>query len=154
MKVNYKVLVISLFVVFFVALIGSLFNANNTSSQWYESVRPSITPPGWVFPIVWNVIFFLIALSLYFVWINSNPKQKEQVVFVYLLNFVLNILWTILYFSLRRPDYALVEIFFLLGSIIAMIIVAWRIDKKASVLLWPYLVWVSFASVLNWLSVY
>lgn len=153
-KINFKVLIISLLILVSVGFIGSLFTAGNTSGEWYDSIRPEITPPSFVFPIVWNVLFFLIALSLYFVWINSKKKDKNKIIIIYGLNFILNIFWSFLYFYLRRPDYALIEIFVLLISIISMVVLAWKIDKKASVLLWPYLAWVSFASVLNWLSVY
>lgn len=154
MKVNFKVLVISLVIVFGVGFIGSLFTSGNTSGDWYDSIRPSITPPSFVFPIVWNILFFLIALSLYFVWVGSKKKDKNKIIIIYGLNFVLNIFWSFLYFYLKRPDYALIEIFVLFISIISMVVLAWKIDKKASVLLWPYLVWVGFASVLNWLSVF
>ena len=83
-KINWKVLIVSLVVVYLVAFVGSLFTSPVTDSEWYDSIKPSITPPGWVFPIVWNILFFLIALSLYFSWINameSDVKKKIAVVF-------------------------------------------------------------------------
>jgi tryptophan-rich sensory protein len=153
-KVNIKVLVLCLLIVYAVAFLGSLFTSPATDTSWYESIRPSITPPNWVFPIVWNVLFFLIALSLYFSWtLSVNLQERKRVAFAFGLNLALNVLWSVLYFGMKSPLSAFVEIFFLWASIIYMIYVSSRIDKKAGWLLVPYLLWVSFAIVLNYLSI-
>lgn len=153
-KFNWKVLILSLVIVYLVAFIGSLFTSPVTDSDWYDSIRPTITPPNWVFPVVWNILFFLIGLSLYFSWVNSKSKNlKEKVAIVFGINFVLNIFWSVLYFGLKNPFYAFIEIIFLWLSILLMILVTYKIDKKASYLLIPYFLWVSFASILNYLSI-
>lgn len=153
-KINWKVLIVSLVVVYLVAFIGSLFTSGNTNSGWYDSIKPSVTPPNWVFPIVWNILFFLIALSLYFSWINTKKLDvKKKLMIIFGINFVLNISWSVLYFGLKNPLYAFIEIFVLWISIISMIYFAYRINKKAGLLLIPYLFWVSFAVVLNYLSI-
>lgn len=152
-KINWKVLIISLLIVYGIALIGGLFTSGNTSGEWYESIKPSITPPNWVFPIVWNILFFLIALSLYFAWINAKKKDKKNIIIVFGINFLLNILWSVLYFGLKTPLYAFIEILIFWISIISMIYVTYKIDKKAAYLLIPYLLWVSFAIILNYLSI-
>ena len=154
-KINWKVLIVCLVVVFLVAFIGSLFTSSNTDSEWYDSIKPSITPPNWVFPIVWNILFFLIALSLYFSWINAKKgDMRKKVMAVFGINFVLNIFWSVLYFGLKNPFYAFIEIFALWISIVSMIYVTYKIDKKAGWILVPYLLWVGFAIVLNYLSVW
>ena len=153
-KVNWKVLVFSFLIVFAIAFSGSLFTAPNTDTEWYNSIRPEITPPNWVFPIVWNILFILIALSLYFSWISAkNKKAKRKIIMVFGINFILNIFWSILYFGLKNPFLALIEIFFLWSSIMLMVYVVYNINRKAGYLLIPYLLWVSFAIVLNYLSV-
>lgn len=152
-KFNIITFIICIVIVFAVAGIGSLFTAGNSSGDWYDSIKPSITPPGFVFPIVWNILFFLISLSLYFAWQSSDKKQKTNIAIVFGINFILNIFWSYLYFYLRRPNFAFIEIFFLLLSIISMIVVTWKIDKKSSYLLIPYLLWVSFATILNYLTI-
>lgn len=144
--------ILCLIVSFSAAFIGSLFTAENAKSAWYESVRPEITPPNFVFPIVWNILFFLIAVSLYFAWINSKKKEKSKIMVLYGLNFVLNICWSFFYFTLKNVFFAFIEIIFVWISILSIIIYTWKIDRKASYALIPYLLWVSFASVLNFLS--
>ena len=152
-KLNWKVLIICLVLVYAIAFIGSLFTSPVTDSDWYEQIRPSITPPNWVFPIVWNILFLLIAISLYFVWIKGK-KQRNKIAIVFGINFVLNILWSVLYFKMRNPKAAFFELIFLWLSIVSMIMITWKVDKKAAYLLIPYLLWVSFAGVLNYLSAF
>ncbi len=154
MKIKWKILILSLVIVYLVAFIGSIFTSQNTGTEWYESIKPSMTPPNYVFPVVWNILFFLIALSLYVVIINSKRKQKKIIYAVFGINFFLNILWSFLFFYLQNPMLAFYEIFILWLSIMSMILVTWKINKVSSVLLWPYLLWVSFASYLNYLIVF
>ncbi len=150
---KWKTLIVCLILVFAVAIIGSLFTSSSTDTEWYQEIRPSITPPNWVFPIVWNILFFLIALSLYFSWTSGKKRQKKKIALVFLINFILNILWSALYFGLRNPLLAFIEIIILELSIIAMVIITYKISKKSSYLLFPYLIWVGFAIVLNFLSI-
>ena len=151
-KINWKALIAALVIVYLVAAAGSLFTAGNTSGEWYDSIKPSITPPGWVFPIVWNILFFLIALSLYFAWNSAKIKEKKKIALVFGINFLLNILWSFLYFFLKNPSLAFIDIIILEISIVTMILTAYKTSKKAAYLLIPYLLWVGFASVLNYLS--
>jgi len=154
-KINWKILIFSFLIVFAIAFIGSLFTSQETDSRWYNSIKPEITPPNWVFPIVWNILFILIALSLYFAWINSkNKKNKKIIIVTFGINFILNILWSVLYFGLKNPFAGLIEIFFLWISIMFMIYITYRINKLSGYLLIPYLLWVSFAIILNYLTVF
>jgi len=150
---NFKVFIICLFLVFLIlGGIGSLFTATNTSSEWYISIKPTITPPNWVFPVVWNFLFLLISFSLYFAWINSkNNYQKKKVAIIFGINFILNVLWSVLFFGLKQTQIAFVELIIFWLSILVMILVTRKISRKSSWLLIPYLIWVAFASILNYL---
>jgi len=134
------------------AFVGSLFTSQSVKSTWYESIKPSITPPNWVFPVVWGILFFLIGLSMYFAWINSKKSDRKSIAIAFGINLALNIIWSILYFGMKSPLSAFFDIILLIASIIYLIIVLKKIDKTAAYLLIPYLVWVSFAAVLNLLS--
>lgn len=152
-KINWKVLIWCFVIVYAVAAIGSIFTSRAVKSSWYQAVKPSITPPNWVFPIVWTTLFFLIALSLYLSWIYSTKKEKDKIILAYGFNFVFNIAWSILYFGLKNPLTAFFNLILLWASILYMMMLTWRIDKKAAYLLIPYLLWVSFAGILNYLSI-
>ena len=151
MKINYKVLITCILLVYAVVFVGSIFTSGNTGSQWYLENKPSITPPNYVFPIVWNILFFLIALSLYFAWIKTNKKQKKKVALVFGANLLLNVLWSFLFFTLQKPLLAFFDLLLLLATIVLMISTTYKIEKKSAWLLVPYLAWVAFAGVLNWL---
>ena len=151
---SWAVLACSLLIVFGAGFLGSLFtSAELGEGSWYETVRPSITPPGYVFPIVWNILFFLIALALWISWVKGSKRDRRFVVGWYGANLILNVLWSVFYFGMHRPDLALVDLVFLGGTIIGMMITTYRINPKATLLLVPYLLWVSFAGVLNYLSI-
>lgn len=154
MKINWKIFIFCLVAVYATAFIGSIFTSGAVKSDWYESIKPALTPPSFVFPIVWNILFFLIALSLYFAFQGSRKKnEKRNVILVFSVNLILNILWSVLYFGLKNPLASFIEIFFLISSIILMIIITKKVSKKASYLLTPYLAWVCFAALLNYLSI-
>jgi benzodiazapine receptor len=154
-KVNWKVLIISLIIVYAVAFIGSLFTSSNVNTNWYESIKPAITPPSFVFPIVWNILFFLIALSLYFAWIKANKKQKQKIAIIFGINFFLNVLWSVFFFTMKNPLLSFFELVLLLWpSILVMILLTWKIKKLSAYLLIPYLLWVSFAGILNYLMAF
>jgi len=150
-KINWKTLLVSLVLVYSIAFIGSLFTSIDNS--WYESIKPSITPPSFVFPIVWNILFFLIALSLYFAWTNSKKLDKKKLILIFGINLILNAFWSFLYFKMQNPLYAFFDLILIWISILGMIFVTYKINKKSSYLLVPYLLWVSFAGILNWMSI-
>jgi len=152
-RVNLKVLFLCLFIVYAVAFIGSLLTTSSVNSSWYTSIKPAITPPNWVFPVVWNILFLLIAVSLYFAWTKSknNKKNKTKIAVVFGINLFLNLLWSFLFFYLQSPAIAFFELILLWGSILAMIIITYRIRRVSAYLLVPYALWVAFAGILNYL---
>jgi tryptophan-rich sensory protein len=132
-----------------VALLGALMT---DLGPWYASLRkPEWQPPDWLFGPAWTLIFGLCAISGYLAWRNApNRGGRDAVVALFALNGCLNVLWSALFFRLKRPDWALTESALLWLSILLMIVALARYSKAASVLLVPYLAWVSFATVLNW----
>lgn len=149
-KVNYKVLVICVLIVLFVAGAGSFFT-QNVKSSWYQSIKPSITPPNWVFPIAWSVLFALIAISLYFSWIRA--KDRDMIALAFGTNFFINITWSIIFFYLKSPYLAFFNVILLVFSIAMLLVVTRKISKTAFYLLIPYFLWVLFASVINYLAI-
>jgi tryptophan-rich sensory protein len=118
--------------------------------EWYFRInRPSWTPPGWLFGPVWTTLYVMIGVSAWRVWRVGGFRRDRIALGLFLVQWVLNFAWTGLFFGLRRPDIALAEIIVLLAFIAAT---AWRFrrhDLTACLLLVPYFLWVSFATVLN-----
>jgi len=150
MKKNWKILIFCLLIVYAFAFLGSLFTSNAVNSSWYGSIKNSLVPPNWVFPVVWNILFFLIALSLYLAWTSAKKKSRKKVAVVFGINLFLNALWSFLFFSLKKTNLAFFELVLLWLSIITMIYITYKVNKKSAWLLVPYLLWVTFASILNY----
>jgi tryptophan-rich sensory protein len=132
-----------------VAILGALMT---DLGPWYINLhKPSWQPPDWLFGPAWTLIFGLCAMSGYLAWRNApNRGGRDGVIALFALNSFLNVLWSALFFRLRRPDWALPEAGLLWLSILLMIVALSRYSKAASALLVPYLAWVFFAAILNW----
>lgn len=131
--------------------IGVLGGTLTDTGPWYRNLRkPTWQPPDWLFGPAWTVIFALATVSAVHAWRNAeNRVQRDAVIALFALNGTLNVLWSTLFFALRRPDWALIEVGFLWASILLPMIVFWRFARPASLYLLPYLLWVSFAAYLN-----
>jgi benzodiazapine receptor len=118
---------------------------------WYYALRkPSWQPPDWLFGPVWTTIFILEAASAVIGWQSSRSASGETLLITtYVANGLLNVLWSLLFFTLRRPDWALYEVGFLWLSILAMMEVLRHEAGLTWIFLLPYLLWVSFAAFLN-----
>ena len=134
-----------------VIFIGFLGGTLTDTGPWYQNLRkPSWQPPDWLFGPAWTLIFALATVSAVYAWRNAeNRVQRDLVIVLFALNGTLNVLWSTLFFALRRPDWALIEVGFLWASILLPMIVFWRFARPASLYLLPYLLWVSFAAYLN-----
>ena len=120
-------------------------------SPWYYTLRrPSWQPPDWLFGPAWTVILGLASLSLFLALRQSQDRDGRVLILgLFVLNGVLNVLWSPLFFKLRRPDWALAEVPLLWLSILLPMVLLWPFSWIGSLLLLPYLAWVSFAAILN-----
>ena len=136
-------LFVSVFTCLSVGILGSFFTNPNISS-WYQYLnKPSFSPPNWLFAPVWTILYILMGISVSLIW------QKKKPIKLFFIHLFLNFLWSVIFFGLRSPMFAFFEITILWILIFTLIKNYWKINKTASILLWPYLAWVSFASILN-----
>lgn len=117
---------------------------------WYGSLRkPSWTPPGAVFGPVWSVLYVLMGIAAWLVWRRAGFGRAGAALVLFLVQLALNALWSYLFFGRHRPDLALLEIVALWLLILVVTALFWREHRGAGALMLPYLVWVGFASCLN-----
>jgi tryptophan-rich sensory protein len=122
---------------------GAMFSPG----AWYESlVRPSWTPPNWLFPIAWTILYAMIAIAGWRVW---EAEGFGLTLAVWAVGLILNAAWSWIMFGERQIGWALVDLILMWISIVAFIALAWPIDRTAAYLFLPYLVWVSYAGALN-----
>jgi tryptophan-rich sensory protein len=119
---------------------------------WYQSLeKPSWNPPDVIFPIAWTTIFALVCISAVIAWERApTAGKRDWVIGHFALNAFLNILWSLMFFRMQRPDWAFAELLLLWLSILFLLIYTGRISRLSSLLLVPYLIWVTIAGALNW----
>ncbi len=128
------------------ALVGGSF----PPGEWYAGLtKPVLTPPSWVFGVVWPGLYLLMAVSAWLVWKETGNKEGNIPLGLFLIQLTLNAGWTWIFFGMRRPGLAFTEIILLLAAILAVTVSFWRIRRTAGILFIPYLVWVLFAAYLN-----
>jgi translocator protein len=153
-NINYIKLAVSIIICQLAGFVGSFFTVSSISS-WYSTLnKPFFNPPNLIFGPVWITLYFLMGISIYLIW-NKGIKTKlsKIALSVFVIQLVLNSLWTILFFGLKSPLIAFIEIILLWIFILLTIIYSYKISKLASYLLIPYILWVSFAAILNF-SIY
>ena len=150
-KINYFKLLASLFLCQFAGAVGSVFTASSLKGWYILLEKPVFNPPSWVFFPVWTLLYTLMGISLYIVWEKGLQNKEVKIgLFIFGIQLFLNSLWSFLFFGLRTPYYAFIEIIFLWITILLTIFQFRIISKIASYLLVPYILWVSFASLLNY----
>ena len=141
-------IVVAVFVTGFVLIAGGLMT---TVGPWYRALRkPWWNPPDWIFGPAWTVILGLAAWAGVLAWTNApDAAAHVRIAVLYGVNIVLQKLWSPLFFNLRRPDWALIEVPFLWLSVLALMVGLTPYSPTAPWLLLPYLLWVAFAAFLN-----
>jgi translocator protein len=132
-------------------IIGSFFSATSVSSWYTTLIKPELNPPSWVFGPVWITLYFLMGIALFLIWKKGLKTSDVKVAIkIFTLQLILNTSWSIVFFGLQNPALALINVITLLILIIWTIKVFYKISKISSYLLIPYLLWVLFATYLNY----
>lgn len=150
-KFNFLAFIVNLAIPLSIGAIGAYFTASSVDT-WYRTInKPSFNPPDFIFGPVWTSLYIMIGISAYLVWQKRDQiEQFPRTVAIYLIQLVLNLLWSFIFFYAHELGMALIEIVMLLAVIIINARVFYKIDKIAGLLFIPYIVWVSFASVLTY----
>lgn len=142
-------LVLLLLITYLAAAIGSIGSLN--APQFYRELQlPGWAPPSWLFGPAWSLLYTLMAIAAWLVWRSGSLRNTASALQLYGVHLVVNALWSWLFFAWYQGGAALVNILILWLLIALMMRVFWRHSRLASAMLLPYLLWVSFASVLNW----
>jgi benzodiazapine receptor len=141
-------LVVFLLLCLGVGFLGSLATTPNIDG-WYSDIqKPSWTPPNAVFAPVWTALYILMAISAWMIWRMAETKRGIPL-FLFFLQLILNAVWSWVFFGMQSPSAGMIDIVALWFVILAMIIAFWKINPLAGIIMIPYLLWVSFASALN-----
>jgi tryptophan-rich sensory protein len=142
-------LIISILLPLSVGAIAGMFTSQAVPI-WYASLnRPSFSPPNWVFGPVWTSLYILLGISFFLIWKENPSRERNLAIKVFSIQMLLNLAWSFLFFYFNLIGVALIEIILLWISIAAMIYLFYKIKPLAAYLNIPYLLWVSFATILN-----
>ena len=143
--------IFAMVVSFIPGIIGVFFTPHGASNIWYNALAKStLTPAGWVFSVAWTILYILLGVALYLVIINDNKRiNKTNAYWLFFGQMVLNALWSIVFFGWHMPALALLVLAFLIVVSIYMARAFRLVDKAAYYLVWPYIIWMCFATYLN-----
>jgi len=133
-------------------LIGGIsgFATATSITDWYVGInKPSFNPPNYLFGPVWTTLYILMGISFYMILQTPSTEFRKKAIAIFCIQLFLNFCWSFIFFKFQLLGLAFIEIIFMWFSILTMIIIFFEINKKAALLQIPYLLWVSFASVLN-----
>lgn len=152
MKAEKKLKIYAIFLLVTGAVGGFSAFLTSMGMESYKAVeKPSLTPPDIVFPIVWTVLFILMAISAARIWMTDNSRLRNRAIMVYGWQLFFNFFWSILFFNFQAYGLAFLWIIGLWIMILMMIVRFYNLDKTAGLLQVPYLLWVSFAAYLNYM---
>lgn len=141
--------VVSLMLPLSLGAIAGMFTAQAVP-EWYATLnRPSFNPPNWIFGPVWTTLYLILGFSFFMIWKQERSKERNQAIMIFFVQMVLNFGWSFLFFYYNLIGFALFEIVVLWISIIGMIILFYKIRPLAAYVNIPYLLWVTFATILN-----
>ncbi len=144
-KIDWKVLLFFLGYTFILAGIGALLGGGFNMEALNQ---PPLAPPAWLFPVVWSILYALMAIAAYRVFM-SNDMDRGRALRLYLIQVIVNVLWPLLFFRLEWRLFAFFWLLFLIALVVLTMVAFYPIDKPAFWLLVPYLLWISFATYLN-----
>lgn len=150
---KYKYIILNIAISLGIGGLSAFFTMN--SMDIYQNInRPKLAPPGYIFPIVWTILYVLMGISSYLIH-RSNHKNKETALIIYYFQLLINFSWPIFFFNYQNFLLALAILFILNILVIILIKVTYSINHLASYLLIPYLIWVLFALYLNfWIFIH
>lgn len=150
MKIQWKKLFICIAIPLIVGAVSALLTHNQMMT--FESLqKPVLSPPGWLFPVVWTILYILMGIASYFVLVSKKPNQIALT--VYIIQLIFNFFWSIIFFNFELYLFAFVWLVILWLLILTTTILFYQIEKISGYLMIPYLLWVTFAGYLN-LSIY
>ncbi|MCO8192825.1 TspO/MBR family protein [Anaerofustis sp. NSJ-163] len=151
MKINYKKLLLSILIPLLVGGVSALFT-KDSMDIYINLNQPVLSPPGFIFPIVWTILYILMGISAYFISFFDG-EEEENAQKIYIIQLILNFIWSIIFFNYNNFILSFIILIILWLFILKMIISFYKINPIAGYLQIPYLLWVTFAGYLNFMII-
>ena len=144
-------LIIAIVVSEMAGIVGSVFTTSSIPTWYANLARPELSPPNWIFGPVWTMLFALMGIAAFLVWQKGQNRRDIKIALgVFIVQLILNTLWSIIFFGMQNPGAAFIEIIILWLAILVAVVAFAKVSKVAAWLLVPYVLWVTFAGYLNY----
>lgn len=153
LNIDFKKLLKNFIIPIAVGLVSGLLTSDGVESFAQTAVKPVFMPPSWLFPVVWSVLYVLMGISAYIIEVTQTDFSKQRTWVLYYAQLFFNFCWSFIFFNLQAYLLAFIWIIILLILVIATTVEFYKISKNAAYLMIPYVIWVAFATVLNF-SIY
>jgi len=153
-KSNIQKLILSIVLCLLIGMFGSIFTSSSVSTWYTTLIKPAFNPPSWLFGPVWTALYILMGISFYLIWKTKETKQRNEALDWFLIQLGLNFLWSLIFFGMKMPGIAFIEILLLETTIIITALKFYKISKSSAYLMIPYILWVGFATILNFAIFY
>ncbi|MBR4949302.1 MAG: tryptophan-rich sensory protein [Clostridia bacterium] len=150
-KINFKILAVCILIPLILGTVSGILTSS-AMDRFEEIAKPPLSPPGFLFPIVWTLLYILMGISSYLVFVSTSEYRKEALT-LYGIQLVFNFIWPVIFFNFEKYLFAFIWLIALLVLVILMTLKFYKIDKKSAYLQIPYILWLIFAGYLN-LGVY
>ena len=131
-----------------VGLLSGILSRGGTEVFQMTVKQPPLSPPGWVFPVVWTILYALMGISAAAIWQKPSSKERSRGLNLFVIQLILNFFWSLIFFNAQAYGLAFLWVLVLWGLVLAMILEFWKLDRRAALLQVPYLIWLTFAAYL------
>jgi len=132
-----------------VGLIAGILTRDAVSQYSQIIQKPPLAPPGWLFPVVWTILYALMGIAAARIWLAEDSNMRDRAINLYLAQLIVNFFWPLFFFNLMAYGFSVIWLLLLWGLVLLTILQFWKIDRVAAWLLVPYLAWLTFAVYLN-----
>ena len=145
----WKPYIISALIALAVGGLSALLSMDEMAAYNSSVVKPPLTPPGWVFGVVWTILYALMGISAARIWLSKDSTAKSKGLNLYVAQLIVNFFWSLIFFNAQAFGFAFFWLLLLWALVLLMILQFNKVDKKAALLQIPYLIWLTFAAYLS-----
>ena len=147
---QWKQYIISALIALAVGGLSALLSMDGMAAYNTTAVKPLLTPPGWIFGVVWTILYALMGISAARIWLSGDSEAKSKGLNLYVAQLVVNFFWSLIFFNAQAFGFAFFWLLLLWALVLLMILQFNKVDRKAALLQIPYLIWLTFAAYLNY----
>ncbi len=146
---KWKPYLISIGIAVGVGTLSGLLSMGGMEAYTQSVTKPALTPPAWLFPIVWTILYTLMGIGAARIWLSKDSMARSRGLNLYVVQLIVNFFWSLIFFNAQAFGFAVIWLLFLWALVLLMILQFYKVDRRAALLQIPYLIWLTFAAYLS-----